>query len=79
MDVAIVSLLLLWTGIWHLFEWVDFKHVAFENLDVNFEHLYEIAYSVDKHLFKVCKKDTTSTHLDVVLLSLLFLLNFGDI
>ena len=40
--------------------------------------LREIAYSVDKHLFKTSQKDTTSTYLGVALLSSLFILNFVD-
>lgn len=61
-----------------MFMWVNFKHVAFENVEVNFEYLDKIAYSFDEHLFKVSKKDTTSIYLGFVLLSLLFLLNFRD-
>ena len=64
--------------IWLMFMWVNFKHVAFENVEVNFEYLDKIAYSFDEHLFKVSKKDTTSIYLGFVLLSLLFLLNFGE-
>ena len=61
-----------------MFMWVNFKHVAFENVEVNFEYLDKIAYSFDEHLFKVSKRDTSWTYMGVILLSLLFLLNFGE-